>query len=192
MRHIYLNQLYTILSDLKERQGDHYLSNAIPLQFNCGLYFFFNPQNPISQHQFKIIYIGITKDNINNRLEKHQKAHISASSLRKHVGKASNFLYNENVNAAGISAYIHQLPYLFLPINNIDNLEALEKRCIEIVSNRNQSVIHPPMNNWLGYQLGGAITEAHMWNNHHTQGYDPDVNNYTHALDLLQMYLNQM
>ncbi|MDF7821164.1 hypothetical protein P1X15_26310 [Runella sp. MFBS21] len=191
MRHIYLNQLYTILSDLKEKQGYHYLLNAIPLQFNCGLYFFFDPQTPINQHQFKIIYIGITKDNINNRLEKHQKAHISASSLRKHVGSALNLLYNENVNAAGISAYIHQLLYLFLPINNIDNLDALEKRCIEIVLNRNQVAIHPPMNNWLGYQLGGAISEAQMWNNHYTNSYNP-ANNYTHALDLLQVYLNQM
>ena len=98
MREQLIINLYNLLSNLNKKQQYNYLKNTINNNFNCGIYFFFEPDNMINETQLKISYIGITKKNKNNRLEKHQKN--GPSSFRDHVKKAlikkhnSNFHYN--------------------------------------------------------------------------------------------------
>jgi hypothetical protein len=204
MRLQYVNELYKILDQLKEQIGDYYyLSNQIPQEYltNAGLYFFFD-QNCLREDgiSYKIVRIGITKDNNNPRLERHQNGNISDSIFRTHIGRAfevnNNFLDN-NVLEVMISNYIQDLPYLFIPINDNDNLKILEKRCIEIVSNfqtpNNNVIIDAPPENWLGYNVGGNINPticlSHLWLVHYVQNYDEHNIDYIDSLNLLQQYI---
>jgi hypothetical protein len=204
MRLQYVNKLYQILDQLKEQIGDYYyLSNQIPQEYltNAGLYFFFD-QNCLREDgiSYKIVRIGITKDNNNPRLERHQNGNIIDSIFRAHIGRAfevnNNFLDN-NVLEVMISNYIQDLPYLFIPINDNDNLKNLEKRCIEIVSNfqtpNNNVIIDAPPENWRGYNVGGninpTICHSHLWLVHYVQNYDEHNIDYIDSLNLLQQYI---
>jgi len=204
MRLQYVNKLYQILDQLKEQIGDYYyLSNQIPQEYltNAGLYFFFD-QNCLREDgiSYKIVRIGITKDNNNPRLGLHQNGNISDSIFRAHIGRAfivNNYFLDNNVLEVMISNYIQDLPYLFIPINDNDNLKNLEKRCIEIVSNfqtpNNNVIIDAPPENWLGYNVGGIINpticHSHLWLVHYVQNYDEHNIDYIDSLNLLQQYI---
>lgn len=198
MRRTFLNRLYEILVILQGKSinnGYHYLYNNVPPSFiQSGLYFFFDHEIIREDNRFKIIRIGITGDNDNNRLLLHKKSTYTVSVFRKHVGRALNASHGQQFNEVTISEYIHPRPYLFLPVKNPDDLKILEKRCIEIVSNKGQLPIDPPGPEWLGYQhsvgANKAIRLSHLWNVQHTGNYDPDHIDYNAALDLLDHYIN--
>jgi hypothetical protein len=187
MRNQLIERLYLILKNHEVNNGFSYLNNPIPTSFSCGIYFFFDKITPISEDQFKITYIGITKNNKNNRLSKHQKK--GPSSFMDHIKKAIN---NRNgiVNNLLIDQYIHNLPYVFITINDINTLELIEKRTIELVSNFNQvTAIHIPNNEWLGYShLQSIIPKAHIWNIQHAGGKYSEEINYSEPLDMLKKY----
>jgi hypothetical protein len=195
MREELVNFIYDSLYQYKDNHHNgnfYYLQNPIPQEFtqNSGLYFFFDPNIIIGNNKFKIVRVGITGDNGNNRLGHHQNGTINSSIFRKHVGRALNQL-NGNFNENQISDYIRELPYLYKPINN--QIKLFEKNCIKVLSNRNQNeIIYPANENWLGLQIGGdinlAISEAHIWNVQHTNG--NDFNNY--PFDYYQNILNQL
>jgi hypothetical protein len=187
MRNLLIEQLYLILKNHEVNIGYFYLKNPIPASFSCGIYFFFDKITPISEDQFKITYIGITKNNKNNRLEKHQKK--GPSSFRDHVKEA---IENKNgvANNLLINDYIHNLPYVFITINDIKMLEIIEKRTIELVSNFDQiHAIHIPNKDWLGYfHLRSIIPEAYIWNIQNAGGNYSEKINYSDALDKLKKY----
>jgi len=187
MRNQLIERLYLILKKHEVKNGYSYLINPIPTSFSCGIYFFFDKITPMSEDQFKITYIGITKNNKNNRLSKHKNK--GPSSFRDHVEKA---IINRNgvVNNLFIDQYIHYLPYVFIIINDINTLKLIEKRMIELVSNFNQvTTIHIPNNEWLGYShLQSIIPKAHIWNIQHAGGkYSKEIN-YSEFLDKLKKY----
>jgi hypothetical protein len=187
MRNLLIERLYQILKNHEVNNGHFYLQNPIPTSFTCGIYFFFDKITPISEDQFKITYIGITKNNKNNRLEKHQ--YKGPSSFRDHVGEA---IENRNgvSNNLLIDQYIHNLPYIFITINDIDDLKMIETRTIELVSNYNQiPAIHIPNKEWLGYlHLQSIIPKAHIWNIQNAGGKYSAKFNYSDLLDKLKKY----
>jgi hypothetical protein len=197
MREELVNFIYDGLYQYKDNHHNgnfYYLQNPIPQEFsqNSGLYFFFDPNIIVGNDRFKIVRVGITGNNGNNRLGHHQNGTIESSVFRKHLGRALEQL-NENFNENEISEYIHLLAYLYIPINENINISELEKTCIKVLSNRNQNeIIYPANENWLGFQIGGdinlAISEAHMWNVQHTNG--NDFNNF--PFDYYQNILNQL
>jgi hypothetical protein len=82
------------------------------------------------------------------------------------------------IDEAQISNYLHHLHYLFLPIENNDQLHNFEKKLIEILSNCHQlNQIDIPNNNWLGFQQGPdinpAISCSHLWNVHFVANFNP-------------------
>lgn len=192
MREELVNFIYDSLYQYKDNHHNgnfYYLQNPIPQEFiqNSGLYFFFDPNIIVANDRFKIVRVGKTGDNGNNRLGRHQNGTIHDSIFRKHVGRALEQL-NGNFNENEISEYINLLPYLYIPEKS-----AFEIICIKILSNRNQNeIIYPANENWLGFQIGGdinlAISEAHMWNVQHTNGID--FNNF--EFDYYQNLLNQL
>lgn len=200
MRQNLINSIYIILKNLKDKEfnnGYSYLIDVIPEDFNqSGLYFFFDPAVIRNNGQFKIIRIGITGANENNRLLRHKNGPFGGSVFREHIGRALNQLNNQNFDEHSISDYINKLPYIFLPINNQDELKLLERRCIQIVSNKNQDMqIDVPLDNWLGYQVGANInlniSKSHLWNVHHTGGYNENEN-YENAINLLSQYVENL
>ena len=191
MREQFVRSLHEILYKYKEIQGFEYLNRPIPSNFKCGIYFFFDELLTIPNDQFKITYIGITKNNKNNRLEKHQIN--GPSSFRDHVGEAIKNRFGGNSSPEYINKYIHHLPYLFVSINDIDDLKLIEKRSIELISNYNKDFkIHIPNENWLGYHhKNSIIPQAHIWNIQHAGNYDENLN-YLEALDKLKTYSIEM
>lgn len=196
MRELLLKNFYSILHVLHGKainNGYHYLANPVPPAFKqSGLYFFFDPNIIRDISINKVVRIGITGNNNNNRLALHQSGSLSVSVFRKHVCSAlANSLLP--FNALSINSYIHQLQYLFLPINNQVDLKYLEKKTIELVSNRYQPILFdvPPIN-WLGYNSPSpAIVESHLWNVHHVGNYNHlNEEEYTEALKLLSIYVN--
>lgn len=198
MREIFLNQLYKILGLLQEKEinnGFHFLADPVPVAFiQSGMYFFFDIHIPRHAGGNKIIRIGITGNNNNNRLLLHQNGNINVSVFRSHVGNALK-QHNQEFDEISINKYIHPLPYLYLPIAHQDNLKTLEKRMIEIVSNHRQPVqIDTPTSDWLGYHaIKPAICKSHLWNVHHVGKYQSNNENIYHeALVLLAEYVNNL
>jgi hypothetical protein len=187
MRNLLIKHLYQILKNHEVQNGHFYLRNPIPAGYLCGIYFFFDKITPISEDQFKITYIGISKNNKNNRLEKHQNN--GPSSFRDHVEEAINNRSGA-VNNLLVNQYIHNLPYVFVTINDIETLEMIEKRTIELVSNFNQTTnIHIPNKEWLGYHhTQSIIPKAHIWNIQHAGGKYSEEINYSDSLDKLEKY----
>jgi hypothetical protein len=77
---------------------------------------------------------------------------------------------------------MHNLPYLFLPVVNSDQLHNLEEKLIQIISNCNQlNQIDIPPNNWLGFQHGPninpAISCSHLWNVHYVKNFSENKEN---------------
>ena len=129
MRNLLIERLYLILKNHEVNNGYFYLSHSIPKNFSCGIYFFFDTINSILVNQFKITYIGITKNNKNNRLKKHQKN--GPSSFRDHIGEAFKNKVGETNNLSLdllVDKYIEGLPYLFIRIDDINTLELIEKK----------------------------------------------------------------
>jgi hypothetical protein len=168
MRKQLIARLYEILENHKNTFGYNYLLNPIPNDFECGIYFFYDKITTIENGQFKITYIGITKNNKNNRLDKHKIN--GPSSFRDHVNKALENLQGIST-PNDVNNYIHNLPYLFIKIPNVDDLTEIEKTTIGLVSNYNKiSQIHIPNKNWLGYHhLQSIIPKAHIWNIQHAK-----------------------
>jgi len=191
MRQQIIERLYKILELHKIQFGYFYLRNQIPQDFAFGIYFFFDPITTIGNNQFKITYIGITKNNKNNRLDKHKNN--GPSSFRDHVKEA---IINRNgvCRPLAINQYIHNLPYIFNTINNLDDLMLIEKRTVELVSNFNQiPAIHIPQKKWLGYShTQSVIPKAHIWNIQHAGGKYSVKNNYSDPLDKLNYYSKMM
>jgi hypothetical protein len=198
MREELVNFIYDSLYQCKDNHHNgnfYYLQNPIPQEFtqNSGLYFFFDPNMIIGNNKFKIVRVGITGDNGNNRLGHHQNGTINSSIFRKHVGRALNQL-NGNFNENQISDYIYEVPYLYIPINN--QIKLFEENCIKILSNRNQNeIIYPANENWLGIQIGGdinlAVPESHMWNVHHVNGNNFNNFQFEYYQNLLNQLFNQ-
>jgi hypothetical protein len=188
MRQKSVEDLYKILEKLKCSQEFQFLSKPVPINYMCGIYFFFDKITPILSKQYKITYIGISNNNKNNRLEKHQKGE---SSFRDHVKEALSNLYS-NSEKSKIDGYIHKLPYLFVTVNNTADLRLIEKGTIEIISNYNKQPIHIPSKEWLGYNhKNGKIIKSHIWNIHHTGNYS-DKKDYNQILMLLEEYTEKM
>lgn len=195
MREELVNFIYDSLYQYKDNNQNgnfYYLSNPIPPKFrnNSGLYFFFDSEIPAGENKYKIVRVGITGNNGNNRLSHHQNGAIVSSAFRRHVGRAFHQL-NGHFNENQISDYIQKLPYLYIPIN--ENLNLYEEKCIQILSNRNQNeIIYPANENWLGFQIGGdinlAVPESQMWNVHFTNG--NNFNNF--QFEHYQNILNQL
>lgn len=195
MREELVNFIYDSLYQYKDNHHNgnfYYLQNPIPQEFtqNSGLYFFFDPNIIIGNNKFKIVRVGITGDNGNNRLGHHQNGTINNSIFRKHVGRAFNQL-NGNFNENEISEYIHSLPYLYIPEKS-----AFEEICIKILSNRNQNeIIYPANENWLGFQIGGdvnlAVPESNLWCVHYTKGNNFNNFQFEYYQNLLNELFNQ-
>jgi hypothetical protein len=190
MREQLIINLYNLLSNLNKKQQYNYLKSPINKNFNCGIYFFFEPDNMINDTQSRISYIGITKNNKNNRLEKHQKGGTSSSSFRKHVKEALLVKHNVNFRVEMISEYIHNLPFLFIPIKNEKNISEIENHCIQIISNANQKTIHKPQDTWLGFYIDDDLKNSHIWNVQQVLNYDESKNDYDSTLNLLMEYIN--
>jgi hypothetical protein len=182
MREVLIERIYEILGNLAAKQiniGYKTLAEPIPIEYlQAGLYFFFDLHirrtNGIGN---KIVRIGISGDNGNNRLGLHQNGNIDSSIYRRHVGRAFASMNNGIIDNEQISNYIHNLPYLFLPVVNNDQLHNLEKKLIQIISNCNQAnQIDIPPNNWLGFQQGPninpAISCSHLWNVHFVKNFN--------------------
>jgi len=193
MRKQLVDSIYDFLYQYKDNNHNfYYLCNPIPLEFrnNSGLYFFFDEKISAGENRFKIVRVGITGDNGNDRLNLHKNGSINDSIFRKHIGRALHQL-NDQLNENEISDYIQKLPYLYIPIN--ENLKLFEETCIKILSNRNQNgIIYPANQNWLGFQTGddinSAVSESQMWNVHYTNG--NQFNRFT--LEHYQNILNQL
>jgi hypothetical protein len=202
MRQAFINTIYQILNVLQHKpinNGYSFLANPVPNNFiQSGLYFFFDPAIQRPNGGSKVIRIGKTGDNLNNRLNRHKNGPLINSVFRQHVWKALTQLHNNPMVETDISIYIHPLPYLFLPVANVQDLCTLERRCIEIVSNRYQNIsIDAPAANWLGSQQGpginNAISQSHLWCVHHTANYQPnDHQIYSDALVLLESYVTNL
>jgi hypothetical protein len=201
MRQAFINTIYQILNELEHKpinNGYSFLADPVPDNFiQSGLYFFFDPAIQRQNGGSKIIRIGKTGDNLNNRLNKHKNGPRDNSVFRQHVWKALTQLHNNPAAETDISNYIHPLPYLFLPVALL-HLSTLEKRCIEIVSNRYQNIpIDAPVANWLGSQQGpginNAISESHLWCVHDTANYQPNNHQiYSEALIRLESYVTNL
>ena len=192
MREDLIERFYKILSILaakKINQGYKTLAKSIPIEYlQAGLYFFFDSHIPRSNGIGKIIRIGISGDNGNNRLGLHQNGNINTSIFRKHVGRALANVNNGIINEIEISNYIHNLPYLFLPVANKDKLHNLENKLIQIISNCNQlNQIDIPPNTWLGFQqspnINPAISCSHLWNVHFVRNFNEN-NKFLYAQTL--------
>lgn len=203
MRQILISRLYNIITLLSTKQvnnGYNTLANPIPNSFlQSGLYFFLDPTIPRNNGDGnKIIRVGITGDNNNNRLDRHKRGSISDSVFRNHVGRALATLNNGIINEDQISQYIQNLHYLFVPIEDINLLHNLEKSLIEILSNCNQADnFDTPGIDWLGFQNGPSINNAiscsHLWNVHFVKNYN--ANNrlyYSQAIDDLNNIVNAL
>jgi hypothetical protein len=185
MRQILINLIYQscdILSQKMINNGYRSFVDPIPNEFNQqGLYIIFDPQI-IRTHGIgnKIIRIG-KNGRRNNRLARHRQGNINDSILRKHVGRALNILNNVQTAEVQISNYIQTLNYLFLPVNDENMLNSIEITLIQIISNSQfqQNPIDQPGENWLGYIVGQNINnnihQAHLWNVHHVNEYNPQL-----------------
>jgi len=193
MRQQLIARLYEILENHKNNFGYNYLLNPIPNDFECGIYFFFDKITPIENGQFKITYIGITKNNKNNRLEKHKIN--GPSSFRVHVEEALTNLRGFSTQIL-VNNYIHNLPYLFIKIPNVDDLKKIEETIIGLVSNYNKiSQIHIPNKDWLGYNhFQSIIPQAHIWNIQHAKTGENKFNaiNCNDPFDKLDKYSKLM
>lgn len=167
MRETLTKQLYEILENHKNTYGYHYLCNPIPDNFNFGIYFFFDRITSIREDLFKITYIGITKNNLNNRLEKHQLN--GPSSFRDHVQEA---IETNHQNRITINDYIQNLPYVFIQINNETLLKEVEKKVIKLTSNfEKQHQLNIASDKWLGYNSPNIkISSGHTWNIQNIKG----------------------
>jgi|688.fasta_scaffold565904_1 hypothetical protein len=191
MRQQLIKRLYEILKTHETKHGYLYLKDTIPQMFTSGVYFFFDKTTPIENNQFKITYIGITNPNKNNRLHKH-KNNNGPSSFRDSVKKAisNKFGINETLS---VNDYIHNLPYIFILINNREVIENIEQRTIELISNYEQAKqIHVPNDQWLGYSSNKEkVRSSHIWNSNYVMNYSLDYN-YVEALNQLEQYSNNM
>jgi hypothetical protein len=203
MRENLIERIYNILNNLATKQinnGYKTLAEAIPVDYlQAGLYFFFDLNIPRTNGSGnKIIRIGISGDNGNNRLGLHQNGNINSSIFRKHVGRAFANMNNGVIDDVQISNYMHNLPYLFLPVVNSDQLHNLEEKLIQIISNCNQlNQIDIPPNNWLGFQHGPninpAISCSHLWNVHYVKNYSENKENlYNQTLIELNEIVNAL
>jgi hypothetical protein len=203
MRQIFVSRIYNILNLLSTKQinnGYHSLEQAIPVAFlQSGLYFFVDPSIPRTNGGgFKIVRIGITGNNGNNRLQLHKNGSITNSVFRKHIGHALMVQNNAAINEIHISNYIQQLKYVFLPVEDQVHLKMLEKSLIEIISNCNQlNNIDIPGANWLGIQIGpninNAIACSHLWNVHHVRNYNANNNaNYNQSINDFNILVNAL
>ena len=85
-----------------------------------------------------------------------------------------NAAVGEHPNEVSTSDYIRNLPYLFLGELNPRSRTLIETRSIELLSNRGQiEAIDVPHDSWLGFELGGAISSSHLWNDRHTNNFQP-------------------
>jgi len=196
MREDLIERIYEILGNLATKQvnnGYNTLAEPIPVEYlQAGMYFFFDLNIPrINGIGNKIIRIGITGDNGNNRLGLHKNGNINSSIFRKHVGRAFANMNNGIIDDIQISNYIHNLHYLFLPIVNNNQLHNLEKKLIQIISNCNQlNQIDIPDYNWLGFQQGPNINPAircsHLWNVHFVKNFNEN-NEFLYSQTLIEL-----
>jgi hypothetical protein len=191
MRQQIIKRLYEILKTHETKHGYHYLKDTIPKLFTNGVYFFFDKTTPIENNQFKITYIGITNPNENNRLGKHKNDN-GASSFRDSVKKAISNKFDIN-RILSVNDYIHNLPYIFILINDKEDIDKIEQRTIELISNYNQAIqIHKPNDEWLGYSSDKEkVRTSHIWNSNYVIRYNVD-NNYSEAMNKLEHYSNRM
>lgn len=191
MRQQLIKRLYEILKTHETKHDYHYLRDKIPQMFSSGVYFFFDKTTPIENNQFKITYIGITNPNENNRLDKH-KNNDGGSSFRVSVKKAISIKFGIN-GTLSVNDYIHNLPYIFISINDSEVIKNIEQRTIEFISNYNQAIqIHKPNDEWLGYSSDKEkVITSHIWNSDYVKRYNVD-NNYSEALNNLEHYSNRM
>ncbi len=191
MRQQLIERLYEILKNHETKHEYNYLKDPIPKKFTSGIYFFFDKKTPIKNNQFKITYIGITSPNENNRLEKHKKSD-GASSFRVSVKEAISIKFGLNEKLS-VNNYIHNLPYLFIIINDVKDITEIEQRTIELVSNYELAQqIHVPNDEWLGYSSKKEkVRASHIWNSQYVKNYNA-VNKYSEALDKLNHYTNAM
>jgi len=163
------------------------------------LYFFFDPAiQRQNGNGHKVIRIGISGNNGNNRLGKHQSGNVGNSIFRTHIGRSLSNLNNGIIDEIQISTYLNNLFYLFLPVANELQLYKLEKHLIGILSNCDQlNCIDTPEINWLGFQNGPHINRAiscsHLWNVHYVRNYNENnVLDYIDSLQGLSELVNAM
>jgi hypothetical protein len=196
MRQFLVNSIYQICDSLSHKvinNGYRSFVDPIPDDYNQrGLYIIFDPQiirtNEIGN---KIIRIGKNGPS-NNRLSLHRQGKINNSIFRKHVDRALQIRDNIQHDEIPISNYIQSLNYLFLPIDDKENLKSIEETLIQILSNSTDPLnqIDPPHENWLGYTIGGEINPnigtSHLWNVTHVN----DYNNQKDYQPIIQTFNN--
>jgi hypothetical protein len=192
MREELINELYNVLNqNLNILGGYHYLNNPIPNDFNIpGLYFFFDENIILENGFYKIVRIGISKTNGKTRLGFHKNGNTSNSVFSKHVSNSlSNF--NGGVNQQQIKNYIGVLPYLFIPVQNLDDLQNLEERFIQLISNSTINPnMHPANNNWLGFHNDNInIQNSHLWNDKHVNDFENNLAIYQNAINVLNQII---
>ena len=185
MRQILINLIYQSCDILSQKMiNNGYRSFVDPIHEQChqqGLYIIFDSQITRT-HGIgnKIIRIGKNGTD-NNRLLLHQNGNIVNSIFRKHVGRALQMQHVMQHNEVHISNYFQRFNYLFLPVNDEAMLILLEQTLIRILSN-SQFQLNPidfPGEDWLGFTEGPNINNniniSHLWNVHHVNGYDPQM-----------------
>lgn len=201
MRDDFLHQLYQSLSVLKEKQnGYHYLVNQIPAHtIVSGVYFFFD-NNILREDTLTLKVMRVGKSQILRKRFKYHKGNLGNgggahrnSVFRQHIGKA--FILRDHLQAlypkwgigkgaqpgeyqleVAISSYIRQLPYLFLHVPNLYEIELIETRSIELLSNSNPLLqTDVPNVDWLGYNLVGEIANSNLWNIDYVNNYQPGI-----------------
>ena len=92
-----------------------------------------------------------------------------------------------------VSHYIrNEMPFIFLEINDdpspASDRAFVERNSIALLSNFQKDIIHPPSEDWLGYNSNRErVQKSGLWNqNHVDETYDPDF------LVDLKKYINNM
>ena len=203
MRLQLVNNIYRILNALVNKEindGYNTLANPIPLAHRqSGLYFFLDPAiRRLNENGHKVVRVGISGNNGNNRLALHQSGTVSNSIFRKHVGRSLSNLNNEGIDEMQISGYLNNLVYLFLPVADEMQLKKMEKMFVGIFSNCGQlAPIDTPEGFWLGFQNGphinNAISCSHLWNVHYVRSYDENnIQDYIATLQELNELVDAM
>ncbi len=124
-----------------------------------------------------------------SRLRLHKSGNTTSSIFRKYVGRALD-TNDENE----ISTRIHPMPFVVLPIPNLDavgagNREIIENFCIMLVSNFH-TPIDPSSPNWLGLQSGVyRVMQSGLWQ-YKGVSRDPENYPYEEALQNMDLILN--
>jgi hypothetical protein len=107
------------------------------------------------------------------------KGDVSTAAALLSMDRKALAVAEEPVEAA-FSAYLRQLPFLWLPIEDEPGPDSLrgfiERNVIALASGLREPGIDPPSPSWLGLKSGrDKVRRSGLWNQRHVdEDYDPD------------------